>query len=165
MLLPAAIFGDGGVAAEEATVDGCNCAGKRFDALRPEEVGRRARLNVLNFTFCSEEHGERDGGLRVEFRHCFHEIQMKYCRIMSHGGSWWVHLLGGRRGRMERGGLRGRFFAGLGWFVSFMVSELAQIVRASANRQTGTVNWTPTVSPLIVSAFGNIEYKLRTGVA
>ena len=67
VLLPAAIFGDGGMTAEEATVDGGDCAGKRFDALRPEEVGRRARLGVLNFTFCSEERGERDGGLRVEF--------------------------------------------------------------------------------------------------
>lgn len=68
VLLPAAIFGDGGMTAEEATVDGDDCAGIKFDALRPEEVGRRARLGVLNFTFCSEERGERDGGFeRVGF--------------------------------------------------------------------------------------------------
>jgi hypothetical protein len=67
-LLPAAIFGDGGMTAEEVTVDEGDCAGIKFDPLRPEEVGRRVRLGVLNFTFCSEERGERDGGFeRVEF--------------------------------------------------------------------------------------------------
>jgi hypothetical protein len=54
--------------AEEATVDEGDCAGIKFDALRPEEVGRRVRPGVLNFTFCSEERGERDGGFeRAEF--------------------------------------------------------------------------------------------------
>jgi hypothetical protein len=48
VLLPAAIFGDGGMTAEEATVDGGDCAIK-FHEGRPEEVGR---LGVLNFTFC-----------------------------------------------------------------------------------------------------------------
>ena len=68
VLLPAAIFGDGGMTAEEAIVDGGDCAGIKFDALRPEEVGRRARLGVLNFTLCSEGRGEGDGGFeRVEF--------------------------------------------------------------------------------------------------
>ncbi len=40
MLLPAAIFGDGGMTAEEVTVDGGDCVGIKFDALRPEEVER-----------------------------------------------------------------------------------------------------------------------------
>jgi hypothetical protein len=69
VLLPAAIFGDGVMAAEEATVDEGDCAGMKFDALRLEDVGRRVRLGVLNFTFCSEERGELewDGGFeRVE---------------------------------------------------------------------------------------------------
>jgi hypothetical protein len=68
VLLPAAIFGDGGMTGEEATVDGGDWAGMKLDALRPEEVGWRARLGVLNFTFCSEGRGERGGGFeRVEF--------------------------------------------------------------------------------------------------
>ena len=68
MLLPGASFGDGGMTAEEATVDEGDCAGIKFDALRPEEVGWRARLGVLNVTFCSEERGEKDGGFeRAEF--------------------------------------------------------------------------------------------------
>jgi hypothetical protein len=64
MLLPAAIFEDGGITAEEATEVGADCAGKKFDALRPEEVGRRGRLGVVNFTFCSEGRGGFEG---VEF--------------------------------------------------------------------------------------------------
>lgn len=49
-------------------MDGDDCAGIEFDALRPDEVGRRARLGVLSFAFCSEECGERDGGFEcVEF--------------------------------------------------------------------------------------------------
>ena len=68
MLLPAAIFGDGGITAEETTVVEGDCAGIKFNALRPEEVGRRVRLGVLNFTSCSEERGKRDGGFgHVEF--------------------------------------------------------------------------------------------------
>jgi len=68
VLLPAAIFWYGGMTAEEATVDGGDCVGIKFDALRPEEVGRRARLGVLEITFCSELRGGRDGGFeRVEF--------------------------------------------------------------------------------------------------
>jgi hypothetical protein len=68
VLLPAAIFGDRGMTAEEATVDGGDCAGIKLDTLRPEDVGRRARLGVLNFTFRFEERGETDGGFeRVEF--------------------------------------------------------------------------------------------------
>jgi hypothetical protein len=67
VLLPAAIFGEEGITAEEAIVDGGDCAGIKFEALRPEEVGRRARLGALSFTFCSECR-ERDGGFeRVEF--------------------------------------------------------------------------------------------------
>lgn len=67
VLLPAAIFEDWGMTAEEATVDGGDCVGMKFDA-RPEEVGRRTRLGVLNITFCSEGREERDGGFeRVEF--------------------------------------------------------------------------------------------------
>lgn len=62
VLLPAAIFGDGGMTAEEAIVDGGDRVGMKFDELRPEEAGRRARLGVLNFTFCSEGRGEMDGG-------------------------------------------------------------------------------------------------------
>jgi len=62
VLLPAAIFGDGGMTAEETIVDGGDCVGMKFDALRPEEAGRRARLGVLNFTFCSEGRGKLDGG-------------------------------------------------------------------------------------------------------
>ena len=68
----------------------------------------------------------------------FREIQMKYLQDYEsevHDGCiYWED--GGR-------GTEGQFFAGFGWFVSFMSSELAQIIRASANRQTGTVNWTP----------------------
>lgn len=72
MLLPAAIFGDGGMTAELATVDGGDCAGIEFGALRPDEVGRRARLGVLSFAFCSEERGERDGGFEcVDFSEAF----------------------------------------------------------------------------------------------
>ena len=65
VLLPAAIFGDGGMTAEEATVDGGDCVSIKFDEGRPEEVGR---LGVVNFTLCSEVREERDGGFeRIEF--------------------------------------------------------------------------------------------------
>jgi hypothetical protein len=54
--------------AEDTALDGGDCAGIKFDVLRPEVVGRRARLGVFNFTFCSEERGESDGGFeRGEF--------------------------------------------------------------------------------------------------
>jgi len=67
MLIPAVDFGDEVAIAEGVELDEGECAGMEFDVSRLEKAGRRrAGLDVLSLTFCSEGRLCDNGFGRVE---------------------------------------------------------------------------------------------------